>query len=392
MHLTRNLTAIFPAFILLFFFSCSNKQKKSTNNRFSDVEIEQYLQASEDHYSPEDLEGKAVLLEFWATWCAPCVASMPHLNQLANQFEDKPIHFISVTAEKEDVVEHFLERNKINGWIGLDTNRSVFKAFDVNFIPKTILLYPDGNLAAITKAEEVTPTVLNRLLEQKPLNVKMEERPKVSANPKKKDNKEDESFLYQIHIKQTDKTGGLMRTNPNEGIFEADAITLKDYISRASGIPSIRIFGADTLLDSYLEVKIKTPEVRKDKFSSLMIQSLENAFDIEVNETTRQEEVYVMTAPNGVTKGLKKKDSRTSHTSFDAGVFAASAAPISNLQNQASYVTGEIILDETQLDEKYSWTVNYDTTNKMSVLDSLESNLGLKVENETREIEVIQVE
>ena len=93
-----------------------------------------------------------------------------------------------------------------------------------------------------------------------------------------------------------------------------------------------------------------------------------------------------------ITKGLKKKDSRTSHMSFDDGVFAASASPVNKLQQQSSYVTGEIIIDETGLDEKYSWTVKYDTTNKMSVLDSLESNLGLNVEKETRKIEVIQVE
>jgi len=391
MNTLRSLTAFFLAVILLFSVSC-NHQKKSPNSRYSDIEIEQYLQASKNHYSPEDLEGKAILLEFWATWCAPCVAQMPHLNQLAKEFENEPVQFISVTSESEEVVNHFLERNKINGWIGLDTNRSVFQAFDVRFIPKTMLLYPDGELAAVTRADEVTPEVLNRLIGHKPLNVKTEEGPKVSANPKKKDNKKDESFLYQINIKPTDKTGGLMRTNLNNGLYEADAISIKNYISKASGVPSIRVFGTDTLLDSYIDVNIKTPKVKKDKFRNLMIQSLENAFNIQVKRTTRPKQVYIMSAPRGVTKGLKKKNSRTSHTSFDDGVFAASAAPISSLLQQASYVTGKIILDETQLDEKYSWTVTYDTTNKMSVLDSLESNLGLKVKKETRKIEVIQVE
>ena len=390
MKQTKHLSAIILTISLLFSFSC--KKQSQSEGRFSDIQIEQYLQAPDENYSPEDLKGQAVLLEFWATWCAPCVAEIPHLNQLAEQFEDKPIKFISVTAEKKEVVDHFLEKKKINGWIGLDTNRSVFEAFDVKSIPKTVLLYPDGELAAVTRANEVTPEVLNRLMEHNPLNVKTEEGPKVSANPKKKDNKKDESFLYQINIKPTDKTRGPMRTNLNNGLYEADAISIKDYISKASGIPSIRVLGTDTLLDSYINVKIKTPEVKKDKFRNLMIQSLENAFDIKVNRTIRPEEVYVLTAPNRVTKGLRKKDSRTSKMSFDDGVFAASTAPISNLQKQASYVTGEIILDETQLDERYSWTVDYDTTNKMSVLDSLESNLGLNVEKETREIEVIQVE
>src|SRR5262245_61215466 len=52
--------------------------------------------------------GKVVILEFWATWCAPCVGSIPHLNDLAEQFKDKPVQFIAVTDEREEVVQNFL--------------------------------------------------------------------------------------------------------------------------------------------------------------------------------------------------------------------------------------------------------------------------------------------
>src|SRR5882724_1084408 len=43
------------------------------------------------------LKGKVVVLEFWATWCAPCIAVQPHLNELTDEFKDKSVQFISIT-------------------------------------------------------------------------------------------------------------------------------------------------------------------------------------------------------------------------------------------------------------------------------------------------------
>jgi thiol-disulfide isomerase/thioredoxin len=42
----------------------------------------------------DKLKGKVVVLEFWATWCGPCIKAMPHLNDLVEQFKNKPVVFI----------------------------------------------------------------------------------------------------------------------------------------------------------------------------------------------------------------------------------------------------------------------------------------------------------
>lgn len=56
---------------------------------------------SEDPVSWEDLEGKVVVIDFWATWCAPCVKSFPKLNELEKVFADRPVAFFSVAYETE---------------------------------------------------------------------------------------------------------------------------------------------------------------------------------------------------------------------------------------------------------------------------------------------------
>ena len=55
------------------------------------------------------LAGKVVVLDLWATWCAPCVKAIPHHNELVEQFKDQPVIFLSVSNEEPSVVEAFLK-------------------------------------------------------------------------------------------------------------------------------------------------------------------------------------------------------------------------------------------------------------------------------------------
>ena len=86
------------------------------------------------------LKGKAVVLEFWATWCGPCVMAIPHLNELTVQFQDKPVVFLSVTDENRAVVEPFLKKRPIEGWVGLARDRKTFADYGVTGVPRTFLI------------------------------------------------------------------------------------------------------------------------------------------------------------------------------------------------------------------------------------------------------------
>ena len=73
-------------------------------------------------------QGKAVVLDFWATWCGPCIAAIPHWNQLATQFRGKPVVFVSVTDENRETIERFLTKKPIEGIVGLSTDRKVLSS------------------------------------------------------------------------------------------------------------------------------------------------------------------------------------------------------------------------------------------------------------------------
>ena len=118
-----------------------------------------------------DLKGKVVVLEFWATWCGPCVSAIPHMNELTEQFADKDVRFVWITAEGSDVIEPFLKQRPIAGWVGLDPDHSAAQTFAVRGIPRTIVVGRDGKVAADTYPTMLKAEHLEQALAGEPVTL-----------------------------------------------------------------------------------------------------------------------------------------------------------------------------------------------------------------------------
>ena len=112
-----------------------------------DITFAEVLQAPAPIASLADLRGSAVLLEFWATWCGPCRAQIPHLNELHAQYADRGLVVLGVNfGEKQAVVEAFLKGNAMTYPIGFDGGGAQ-NAYGVRGIPHAFLIDPDGQVA-----------------------------------------------------------------------------------------------------------------------------------------------------------------------------------------------------------------------------------------------------
>ena len=76
------------------------------------LDIEHWVQDGKGKFKPvtDFQKGKVYVVEFWATWCGPCIASMPHLAELQGTYADKGVQIVSISDEELETVEKFLDR------------------------------------------------------------------------------------------------------------------------------------------------------------------------------------------------------------------------------------------------------------------------------------------
>ncbi|MEM1071734.1 MAG: TlpA disulfide reductase family protein [Planctomycetota bacterium] len=104
-------------------------------------------QVSEELRSLEDYRGRVVVLDFWASWCGPCLRAMPELEAVSTSFADRPVAFIGINSDSPDQYEAALEAVERTGVTFAqlaDASDAVGRAYGVTGIPCTVVIDAEG--------------------------------------------------------------------------------------------------------------------------------------------------------------------------------------------------------------------------------------------------------
>jgi thiol-disulfide isomerase/thioredoxin len=113
-----------------------------------------------------EMEGKFLLIDFWATWCGPCRVAIPELNQIHKQFGDR-VCVVGISDEPEATVRAMATPNMIYA-VAIDTRAKLKREVEVRGIPHVMLIDPKGIVRwegfPLLHGEELTPEVVRSVI------------------------------------------------------------------------------------------------------------------------------------------------------------------------------------------------------------------------------------
>ncbi|MFB3062316.1 MAG: peroxiredoxin family protein [Candidatus Binatia bacterium] len=100
-------------------------------------------------FGSDDLKGKLVVLNFWATWCPPCRLEMPSMERLYQEFKGEGLEVVAINfMEREKPITSFLKENGFTFTVLLDKKGEIARNYGVHGLPVTFLIARNGNLLA----------------------------------------------------------------------------------------------------------------------------------------------------------------------------------------------------------------------------------------------------
>ena len=95
-----------------------------------------------------DLRDKPVYLNFWATWCSPCVKELPHIQAKYEQYKDR-IHFLAISVDSEqEAPAQFISSKGYTFTVGYGNEREISRAYNIEAIPASYIIGTDGTIKA----------------------------------------------------------------------------------------------------------------------------------------------------------------------------------------------------------------------------------------------------
>lgn len=116
-----------------------------------------------------DFRGKSVVLNFWASWCPPCRAEMPALQNIYSEYREKDVIILGVNATHNDSIVkaiEFAQLNKLTFPILFDTTGMTNKEYQINSLPTTFFINSNGVIQDVIIGGPISEIVLKSQIEE----------------------------------------------------------------------------------------------------------------------------------------------------------------------------------------------------------------------------------
>lgn len=388
-------------FFVAISFSCGNKQViAEIGKTVPDYTFKNILNSNRESISLKELRGKTIILEFWATWCSPCIPAMKKLNSLQSDFKNH-LEIITISPENEKRLNKFIKDTNTNLRVVQDTLHH--RLFEYRTIPHSIIIDKKGVVRAITNPQNITKEVLNKLIFDDIIDLEIKDDFYKASKLSSKTIASEINTDYSIVLKSFDKEKGFgwMPKRTLEGSVNGIEFynnTIPQMYQTLFDLVSInRIVFKDGLsFDDFpyekeyqYNLNIEVSGKHEKNWKNIGINFLNNNLNINARLGIDSLECYAL---KNIDNTIKKSNFKKTESTFKGPTFIAKKVKLFKLIKYLENYTFMPVIDLTNLKEEYDFELNWKFENPKTLFLEL-NKYGLKLEklNKKAVVEVMQV-
>lgn len=335
------------------------------------------------------LKGRVVVIDFWGTWCGPCLPSLQKLRDLQSKFSGRPVSFLTVARDEPERVKKFFADHGFDFPTYVEDDPRVFGSWGVVGVPATGIVLSDGNLLGVSPADNVTAEFLERLL-----NGDRPQLPPFERDVNFDWDRDEVQWMdgvrpdFLIVIKPTMSVSGGYLYEPGSNRISGDGVNLINLITAAWQTDlfhlNLQISNVQTEKFRYVAT---VPIGREATLLPALQDVIRRHFGLRISWREEERDVLVLKSA----KPLERSSSEALFTSM-RGTITLRGQPMTKLAAMLPNYMRKVVVDETGLDGSYDLTLSYRGDKPQELIDELNTKYGLTLHPAKRRVWMLLVE